>query len=376
MQAIVNGKIVTPTGVVENKALLYEQTVVGIENVVPAGCEVVDAQGGYVTPGLIDVHTHGYLGADASDGEVSGLQIMAEGMAKNGVTGFYPTTMTLGYDRLERAFDSVRAYQAAPSPAGAIALGVNAEGPYLSPDKRGAHDPKHLRLPEPEFFLKNKDVVRITTIAPDLPGAMETIRALTENGVRVSAGHTTADYDTTLQALDAGATQATHTFNAMPALNHRKPGATGAFLTDSRVYCELIADGFHVHPALFRMLRQLKGEKLILITDCTRAGGMGDGDYDLGGQMMHVEGIHCLLPDGTIAGSILRLNLAVKNMIEMGGASVVEAVNMASRNPARAFGLDARKGSLERGKDADIAIFDGDFNAMRTIIGGRTAYCR
>ena len=124
------------------------------------------------------------------------------------------------------------------------------------------------------------------------------------------------------------------------------------------------------------MLRQLKGEKLILITDCTRAGGMGDGDYDLGGQMMHVEGIHCLLPDGTIAGSILRLNLAVKNMIQLGGASVAEAVNMASLNPARAFGIDDRKGSLEPGKDADIAIFDADFNALRTIIGGKTAYCR
>lgn len=376
MQAIVNGKIVTPSGVVENQILLFQQTVVGIESTLPEGCEVIDAAGGYVAPGLIDVHTHGYLGADASDGEISGLKIMAEGMAKNGVTGFYPTTMTLGYDRLDRAFDSVRAYRANPSPEGAAVLGVNAEGPYLSPDKRGAHDPKYLRLPEADFFLKNKDVVRITTIAPDLPGAMETIRTLTENGVRVSAGHTTADYDTTLRALDVGATQATHTFNAMPALNHRKPGATGAFLTDSRVYCELIADGFHVHPVFFGMLRQLKGEKLILITDCTRAGGMGDGDYDLGGQMMHVEGIHCLLPDGTIAGSILRLNLAVKNMIQLGGASVAEAVNMASLNPARAFGIDDRKGSLEPGKDADIAIFDADFNALRTIIGGKTAYCR
>ena len=166
MQAIVNGKIVTPSGVVENQILLFQQTVVGIESTLPEGCEVIDAAGGYVAPGLIDVHTHGYLGADASDGEISGLKIMAEGMAKNGVTGFYPTTMTLGYDRLDRAFDSVRAYRANPSPEGAAVLGVNAEGPYLSPDKRGAHDPKYLRLPEADFFLKNKDVVRITTIAP------------------------------------------------------------------------------------------------------------------------------------------------------------------------------------------------------------------
>ena len=375
MRAIINGRIVDSDGIISGKALIFDGKIQAISDSWD-GCDVIDAGGGYVTPGLIDVHAHGYLGADASDGDLPGLMRMAEGMARNGVTAFLPTTMTVSYEQLEAAFGVVRSYMAAPSEHGAAALGVNAEGPFLSPAKRGAHDIAMLRAPDAQFLLKHADVVRLATIAPDLPGAMECISALVEGGIRVSAGHTTADFETAVRSIDAGATQATHTFNAMPALNHREPGATGAFLWDDRVYCELIADGFHVHPAFFKLLRRMKGDHLVLITDCTRAGGMGDGEYDLGGQLMRVEGIRCLLPDGTIAGSILRLNMAVKNMIRLGGASVWEAVNMASANPAAALGISHKKGALRSGMDADIAIFDDDFEPRATLIGGRTAYER
>lgn len=373
MRAIINGKIVLEDRIVEGKVLVFDEKIVSIADEAP-DCELIDAKGGYVTPGLIDVHTHGYLGYDCSDGEREGLQRMAEGIAKNGVTSFLATTMTATNADLEKAFDVTREYMQNPSATGAVVVGVNAEGPYLSHAKRGAHRADLLQLPDPDFLLKYKDIIKVTTIAPELDGAMEAIKKLTDNGIRVSSGHTTADYATAVKAADMGATQATHTFNAMPAIGHREPGATGAFLWDDRYYCELITDGFHVHPAFFKLLRRIKGDKLVIITDCLRSGGMPDGEYMSGGMQVRVEGIRCLLPDGTIAGSMLKLNKGVKNMIDMGEAEVWEAVAMASRNAAAAIGMLDTKGTISAGKDADIAIFDEDFNTLATIIAGKTVY--
>lgn len=373
MRAIINGKIVIRDSVIEGRALLFDEKIVGISDNA-GGCEIIDAQGGYVTPGLIDVHTHGYLGYDCSDGEIDGLRRMAEGIAKNGVTSFMATTMTMPYEDLERAFDVTREYMENPSENGARVIGVNAEGPFLSESKRGAHKREYLKLPDADFLLKHKDVVKITTIAPELDGAMHAIRKLTANGIRVSAGHTTASFEDAIKAIDAGVTQATHTFNAMPALGHREPGATGAFLWDDRVYCELITDGFHVNPAFFKLLRRIKGDKLVMITDCLRAAGLSDGEYVSGGLRVHVRGIKCLLDNGTIAGSMLHLNKGVKNMIDLGKAQVWEAVAMASANPAAAMGIADAKGALEPGKDADVAIFNSEFDAQKTIIGGKVIY--
>lgn len=373
MRAIVNGKIVTRNAVIEGKALLFDGTIAGISDGAE-NCDIIDAHGGYVTPGLIDVHTHGYLGYDCCDGEMDGLRRMAEGVAKNGVTSFMATTMTMPYSELERAFEVTGEYMRNPSERGARVIGVNSEGPFLSEAKRGAHKPEYLKLPDPDFLLRHKDVVKLTTIAPELEGAMEAIRKLTANGIRVSAGHTAASFETAMDAIRAGATQATHTFNAMPSLNHREPGATGAFLWDDRVYCELITDGFHVNPAFFKLLRRIKGDKLVMITDCLRAGGLSDGEYVSGGLHVHVQGIKCLLDNGTIAGSVLRLNKGVKNMIDLGEAQVWEAVAMASANPAAAVGVADSKGALEPGKDADIAIFNQEFDTQKTIIGGKVVY--
>lgn len=375
MYAIKNGKIITPEGIVTGKKLVFGKKIIGITTET-TDCKVIDARGDFVSPGFVDVHVHGYDGADASDGDIDGLRKMARGIAQNGVTSFLPTTMTLPYDVLERAFDTVRAFMKSSAAGEAEALGVNAEGPYLSPTKRGAHDPAHLRLPDADFLLKHADVVKLTTIAPELDGAIDCIEKVTRAGIRVAIGHTTADFECAKRGVDAGATQATHTFNAMPTLGHRAPGAAGEVLWDERVFCELIADGFHINPALFSILRKTKGNHLVLITDCTRAGGLADGEYDLGGQTMRVNGIRCLLPNGTIAGSVLRLNRAVKNMIEQGGASVCDAVRMASANPACAIGVYGSKGSIEPGKDADIVIFNPDFEAVHTIIAGATAFAR
>lgn len=378
MQAILNGKIVLPDRVAEGCALLFEEKILGVVPAaeVPAGAQVIDAAGNLVIPGLIDMHIHGYLGEDASDGSFEGIRTMAEGVAKNGVTGFLPTTMTVSYDELRAAFAQIRRgveESAKPEWKGAQILGVNAEGPFINPSKKGAQAGEHIRPGDADFLKENLDVIRVFTIAPEMPGNMDCIREMAGRTL-ISMGHTAATYDQAAAAIEAGVGHVTHLFNAQTPLMHRDPGVVGAALTDDRVSCELIADTFHVSRHLFPLVSRMKGDKLVLITDCTRAGGLADGQYTLGGQPIFVKGIECRLEDGTIAGSVLKLNAAVRNLMENSSLEVWEAVNAASLNPARRIGVDATKGSLEAGKDADIAICDADFNICRTILGGRTIY--
>ena len=361
MQAIINGKILLPDGEIAGKALVFDHQIRGLCDAPPADCQVFDAQGLYVSPGFVDVHIHGYLGADVSDGDENGLRALARGILRNGVTSFLPTTMTVSWEELERAFDVIRAFMAesaAPGFDGAQALGCHAEGPFINPNKKGAQAESAIIAPDADKLLAHADIIRLVTIAPEMPGAVDCIRAV-RGSMRVSIGHTDASYDQAMAGLAAGADHFTHTFNAMTGLSHRAPGVVGAALS-SDAYCELIADTFHVHPAVFRILRRCKGDRLVLITDCTRAGGLADGEYTLGGQPIYVHGIECRLADGTIAGSVLRMNEAVRNYRDHTGAPMHEAVRCASLNPARSIGVDGRKGSLEPGKDADILLLDGD----------------
>lgn len=378
MKAIVNGKIVLPDGIAEGRALLFAERIAGIVEAadVPADAERIDAGGGYVLPGLIDMHIHGYMGADASDGSYEGLRTIARGIAQNGVTGFLPTTMTVSYGELRAAFAQIRramADSAAPDWGGARVLGLNAEGPFINPTRKGAQAEKDIRPGDAAFLQEYADILRAFTIAPEMPGNMDCIRAMAGRAL-ISLGHTDATYAQAVAAIDAGARHVTHLFNAQTPLGHRDPGVVGAALTDSRVSCELIADMFHIHPALFDLAARLKRDKLVLITDCTRAGGLGDGEYTLGGQPIFVRGVECRLADGTIAGSVLKLNQAVDNMRRHCSLPLWEVVNMASRNPARLLGLEAQKGSLESGKDADIALCDGEMRVKATFVAGRTVY--
>jgi len=372
MQAIVNGKILLPDGEVTGQALLFDRKIVGLCDAPPRDCAAIDAGGLYVSPGWVDVHIHGYLGADASDGETDGLACMAEGLLKNGVTSFLPTTMTVPWPELERAFGCIRdfmAESARPDFPGAQALGCHAEGPFINPLRKGAQAESAILPPEAARMLPWADVIRLVTLAPEMPGALDCVRALREAGIRVSVGHTDAGYDETRAALDAGADHFTHTFNAMRGLSHREPGTVGAALT-SDAYCELIADTFHVSRALYPLLRRCKGDHLVLITDCTRAGGLADGEYTLGGQPIHVRGIECRLADGTIAGSVLKMNDAVRNYRDGAGVPLYEAAARASLSPARSLGLDARKGSLLPGRDADILLLNADCAVQAAWIGG------
>ena len=376
MKAIVNGKIILPDSIVEGRALLFDEKIAGLSETVPEGAEIIDAKGRYVATGLVDIHIHGYLGEDTSDGSVEGIRKMAEGIVKNGVTAWLPTTMTVSYDDLRHAFDAVRVLMDKKNnPKGAQIMGVHAEGPFINPSKKGAQAVEYIRPADAPFLIENSDVIRIVTIAPEMPGALDCIREVTEKtSILVSMGHTAANYETAKAGIEAGVRHATHLFNAMTPLNHRDPGVVGASLADDRVSTELIADTFHISPDLFGLVAKVKGDNLILITDCTRAGGLEDGEYTLGGQPIFVKGIECRLADGTIAGSVLKLNNAIRNMRDHTSLPLEQIVRMASINAARCIGLDKTKGSLEAGKDADIILADENFAVSETIIAGETVW--
>ncbi len=372
MKAIINGRIVTPTGTLEGKALLFDEKIRGI--VSPAeigGAEVIDAEGKYVVPGLIDMHIHGYQGADASDGDAEAVVRMAEGLAKNGVTAWLPTTMTISYEALYKAFDSIRVAMK-NNPNGAVILGVNSEGPFICESKKGAQNGAHIRPCDVAFLKEHSDIIRVFTVAPEEPGNMQAIRDIAaETNILISIGHSSAKYPTAVESIEAGVRHATHLFNAMTALAHRDPGIVGAVLSDERVSAELICDTFHVNPALFSLLSKIKGDKLVMITDCLRAGGLEDGEYDLGGQTVVLKDNLCRLLDGTIAGSVLTLNKGILNMLKNTTLPVHTCVKMASLNPACALGVDKTKGSIEVGKDADLFLADDEFNTYGTFIGGK-----
>ena len=378
MKCIIGGRVILTDKVADNLAIIFDKTIkkiVDVNEINLADYEVIDACGKYVAPGLVDMHIHGYLGADVSDGNPDDLKMMAEGIIKNGVTAWCPTTMTVSKAEIEKAFDTVRALKNSGEYYGSRILGVNSEGPFINAAKKGAQAEEHILKPDADFIKKHSDIIRLFTVAPEVDGAEECIKTVSnETDVLISMGHTDATFEQALTGIECGIRHTTHLFNAMTALSHRSPGVVGAALSSDNVSCELIADTFHVNKGLFGLIAKIKGDKLCLITDCVRAGGMPDGDYTLGGQPLHKEGIKCLMPDGTIAGSVLNLNNAVYNLYENTDLEIYQAVACASLNPAKALKEDAEIGSLEVGKRADIIIADEKFNVEMTILGGEIRY--
>ena len=380
MKCIYNGKIVLPDSIVEESCLVFDNA---IKTIIPENekdtCgadEFIDANGAYILPGLVDIHIHGYLGEDASDAKPEGLKVMAEGILKNGVTSFLPTTMTVSLAELSAAFDAIRSVMPASKEwDGAEILGVHAEGPFINPSKKGAQAADHILEPYAGFVLDNLDIMRIITLAPEMDPNMRAIREIAHNSdVLISMGHTGANFVTALAGIAAGCHHSTHLFNAQSPLHHRDPGVVGASLMSDDVSCELIADTFHVNPGLYKLVYRMKGEQVNLITDCTRAGGLPDGTYSLGGQPIYVKGIECRLEDGTIAGSVLKLNDAVYNYMQHAEIPLYEAVAAASYQPARAIHADDRKGSLLPGRDADIVFADDKMNILKVFRGGKLSY--
>ena len=379
LKYIVGGKIVLPEAVVADKALAYDTEsgkIIGVVDAAPAGADVIDAKGGYVAPGLVDIHIHGYLGEDTCDAKPEGIKKMAYGVAENGVTSFLPTTMTVAKAEIVAALDAVRSLkEESKTWDGAEILGVHAEGPFINPSKKGAQAEENILVPDADFILEHADIIKSVTLAPEMDPDHTCIKKLAADGrVLVSMGHTDATFEEAMSATCDGVNHATHLFNAMSALAHRNPGVVGAALAAENVSVEVIADTFHINPGLYSIIAKVKGDKMVLITDCTRGGGMPDGEYTLGGQPIFLKGIECRLADGTIAGSVLKLNNAVKNVLDHTSLSVNEVFKMASLNPASAIHCDDRIGSLEAGKDADIIITDENINIVTTIKKGRTIY--
>ena len=376
MLAVKHGKFIVKDKIESGKVLLFTDKILAFvrEEDIPDGVEVIDAEGGYVAPGFIDLHIHGYLGRDVCDASEESMRIISKGLLENGVTGYLPTTMTVDMKTVQGAIDVCRQLMDEDDFDGSAILGVHAEGPFISASKKGAQDERFILKPDAEFVKKNADVIRIITLAPEEDENFSAIRNIViDTDVVVSMGHTSADYRTAMDGVAAGVKHTTHLFNAMSLMTHRAPGVVGAAL-NSDVSCELIVDGYHVNSDLFDLVYKLKGRKLCFITDCLPAGGLPEGEYTLGGARIIYRDNICRLPDGTIAGSVLRLNKGVWNVYQNSNIPLYECVNCASLNPATTLGIKDQKGSLEVGKDADIVILDEEFNVKKTIIGGKVKY--
>ena len=331
-----------------------------------------------VLPGFIDQHVHGAGGADAMDGTAEALSVIAKALAKEGTTGFLATTMTADEASLKRALGAVKDYRAGKSD-GARLLGVHLEGPFISEKYKGAQPSEYISAPSADTFDKynaaSGGAIRIASLAPEAEGAISLIRHLSECGVLPSIGHTDAGYEKIAEALEAGARGVTHTFNAQSPLHHRDVGTVGSAMLFDELGCELIADTVHVSvPAIRLLLKNKPKDKLILITDAMRAKGLSDGESELGGQKVLVRGGEARLSDGTLAGSVLKMNCAIKNMVTKVGLPFTDAVDLATVNPARALNIDSECGSISKGKRADFAVLDSEYNVIMTVVGGEVVY--
>ena len=333
---------------------------------------VVDAAGCYAIPGLTDLHFHGCVGEDFSDGTPEGLVKIAEYQLSRGITQFCPAGMTLAREQLVKICKVAAAHKK-NAVSGADLVGVNLEGPFLSYAKRGARNPEWLQTPNlpqlEELAAASEGLVKLVSVAPEVEGAMAFIPGASKLAT-VSLAHTTADYDTAMAAFRAGARHVTHLFNAMPPFGHRDPGVVGA-AADSGANVELICDGVHIHPAVVRSVFKLFGaEHVILISDTMRAAGMSDGDYTLGGQAVKVTGNRAVLEDGTIAGSVTDLMACMKTAVSF-GIPLADAVRAAAYNPAKVLGIDDQVGTLEPGKQANVVLLDENLELRSVIFHGQ-----
>jgi len=336
--------------------------------------DAIDLKGATVIPGLIDVHNHGNSGADFSDGDYDGLKKMAAYLAANGITSFAPASLTLPYDVLEKAFATAKQLREEAPENHSRLMGIQMEGPYFSEKKKGAQNGEYLKNPDFEGFKKLYDscdgLIRIADVAPELPGAAEFIEKASKL-CTVSVAHTDAGYEDGKMAFEKGATHLTHLYNAMPPIHHRNPGVIPAAVENRHVRAELICDGMHIHPASIRLaFAMFGGERMILVSDALRCCGMPDGEYELGGQPVFLQGGVAKLADGTLAGAATNLYDCMKNAI-LFGISEEDAIRACTINPACALGVQDQVGSIAPGKLADFIICRKDYTGRRVFMSGK-----
>ena len=336
----------------------------------------VDAEGLYMIPGLVDIHFHGCMGADMCDGTEQALDVITTYEASVGVTSICPATMTIPKNELLAVMKNAGEYK---YHGGSHLVGINMEGPFISPSKKGAQAAENIMHCDYEYFSRLQKaangLIKLVDIAPEEPGAMEFIdRAKGE--VVISLAHTASNYDTAKKAIEHGASHATHLYNAMPPMNHRNPGVIGAVRDSEKCHVELICDGVHIHPAVIRATFAMFGaERMILISDSMRATGLEDGEYTLGGQPVTVKGNLATLHDGTIAGSATNLMDCMRFAVKEAGIPLETAVMCATENPAKEIGIFHETGSIAAGKKADFVLLDKELNIIGVYIDGKEIAC-
>jgi N-acetylglucosamine-6-phosphate deacetylase len=381
--ALIHGTAVLPDREVPDSLLLLEGGRIAYagpfdEGRIPERAEIVDAAGLLVLPGLIDTHVHGTHGDDVMLHGAEGIRRISARFPEYGTTAWLPSTISARHPELVAAVRWCVEAQQNPTD-GAEIVGLHVEGPYVNIKRKGAQPAAGVRDPDfdelKELLEAAEGQIRVMTLAPEIPGGLELVRRLVDEGIIASMGHSDATYDQALEAIAAGATHATHLFNAMPPIHHRDPGLITACLNEPEVLAEVIPDGVHLHPHIVRLALRCKGpDRAALITDAFSATGLPDGVHTLGPHTVHVHGPLCTLADGTIAGSIITMNVAVRNAIRFAGVSLVDAVRMASLVPARVAGCADRKGSLEPGKDADLTLLESEFRCVCTWMRGRQVF--
>lgn len=345
-----------------------------------AGAEEIELpENAVVLPGFIDEHIHGAGGSDAMDGNTKDLAIIAKTVAKEGTTTFLATTMTQSKENILKAMRAVKEYREAAGEQGARIAGVHLEGPFIAAAHKGAQPLEYVAAPDAKTFDEYNaacgNAIKIITLAPETDGALDFIRHIVAQGTVVSIGHTGAKYAEVKAAMEAGATNVTHTYNAQSPLHHREIGVVGSALLLEDLYCELICDTIHVSvPAMQLLVKNKRADKLALITDAMRAKGLADGVSELGGQTVYVKGGEARLADGTLAGSVLRMNRALQNMVEKVGVPLTQAVDYCTINPARTLKMENEAGSIAEGKRADFAVLNDKFDVLYTVRDGKIIY--
>jgi N-acetylglucosamine-6-phosphate deacetylase len=381
--AIRGARILTPDETIDTGTIVFDDegriTYAGPAKETPASAEITKASGLTLAPGFIDLHVHGGGGFSLATKDSAEIESYARWVISRGVTGFLATVFASDFEDA-LVFVGAAGYVSDRQPEGGAAiLGINLEGPFVNPKRRGALPKAWVRVPSPAELAALSNAsdgsIRLMTLAPELPGAQELQQSALEAWITVAVGHTDATYEEARRAFGAGASHVTHTFNGMRPFHHRDPGPVLAAIDSPHVTLELIADGVHLHPATVRAILRAAGpDRIALVTDAVPPAGMAEGSFHLGDEEATVSGDRVLLPDGTIAGGAATMDRIVRNVVEWGAGSLAEAVRMASTVPAQVLGLSDSKGRIAPGFDADLVALDGDLNVVMTWVGGRLVF--